>query len=97
LAVILAFYAFMIGYIGLPLVGLPFDSNALVAAFGALPIIPKIAIKFLAAIPFTFHSFNGIRHMIWDTAHELTLKGVYRTGYTVLGLTLVSSLVLAVI
>lgn len=30
-----------------------------------------------------------IRHLIWDTAKELSLKGVYRTGYALIGFTFV--------
>ena len=65
------------------------------AAFGSLPVVVKVLMKFGIAIPFTFHSFNGVRHLIWDTGRELSNKGVQRTGYTVIGLTLLSSGILA--
>lgn len=42
------------------------------------------------AFTFAFHYFSTIRHYIWDFAKELTLKGVYRTGYSVLALTAVA-------
>lgn len=89
------FYGFLLAYIAGPLVGLGFDSNTLVNFAAALPLVVKIPLKFLASIPFTFHAFNGCRHLIWDTASQLTLKGVYRTGWTVVGLSAVSSLILA--
>ncbi|CAN6653547.1 succinate dehydrogenase [ubiquinone] cytochrome b subunit, mitochondrial [Trichomonascus vanleenenianus] len=92
-----AFYGFLIGYAGLPLFGVEFDSNSLMSAFGALPLVAKLSLKFVASLPFTFHFFNGLRHLVWDTARELTLKGVYRTGYAVLGLSAVSSLILTVL
>jgi succinate dehydrogenase/fumarate reductase cytochrome b subunit len=31
-----------------------------------LPTWAKVSGKFLVALPFTFHSFNGIRHLLWD-------------------------------
>jgi succinate dehydrogenase (ubiquinone) cytochrome b560 subunit len=43
-----------------------------------------LALKGTLAFPFAFHSFNGCRHLLWDTARELSVKGVYRTGYAVL-------------
>jgi succinate dehydrogenase / fumarate reductase cytochrome b subunit len=30
-----------------------------------------------------FHLSNGIRHLVWDTAHGLELTSVYRSGWTV--------------
>lgn len=39
----------------------------------------------LLAVNFSlsFHLFNGIRHLVWDTGHWLTLKGVYTSGWVV--------------
>lgn len=51
--------------------------------------------KFLVALPFTFHSFNGVRHLVWDSGREFANKSVVRTGWAVVGLTLVSSMGLA--
>lgn len=31
-----------------------------------------------------YHLCNGIRHMVWDTGHLLSLKGAYRAAYVVL-------------
>lgn len=88
------------------------DSASMAEAFGSLNEYAKFAIKASLALPFTFHSWNGIRHLIWDTSSELSLKGgmlchkrrkaritflVYRTGYTVLGLTAVSTIALCLI
>ncbi|KAJ1983576.1 hypothetical protein H4R34_001197 [Dimargaris verticillata] len=73
------------------LLGAPITSASVIAAVSALPVTAKVAAKFLIAVPFTFHSFNGIRHLIWDTGRALTLKGVYNTGYAVLAATLVTS------
>ncbi|CAG8599738.1 1241_t:CDS:2, partial [Racocetra persica] len=72
--------------------GLGLNSDALVAGIATLPTSLKFAGKFALAFPFTFHAFNGVRHLIWDIGSALTLKGVYTTGYTVLGLSAISSL-----
>ena len=65
------------------------------AAFGSLPVVAKFGLKYLVALPFTFHSWNGIRHLVWDTGREFSNKAVQRTGWFVVGLTFVSSGVLA--
>jgi succinate dehydrogenase / fumarate reductase, cytochrome b subunit len=31
-----------------------------------------------------FHLSNGIRHLVWDTGHALTLPNAYRGGWTVI-------------
>ncbi len=30
-----------------------------------------------------FHLLNGVRHLVWDTVHGLDLASVYRSGWTV--------------
>lgn len=90
-------YVFGAAYLVSPLLGWHLDSASIAAAFGSLSVASKFLIKSAIALPFTFHSWNGIRHLVWDTASELTLKGVYRTGYTVLGLTAVSTIALALL
>ncbi|CAG8726115.1 26247_t:CDS:2, partial [Gigaspora rosea] len=72
--------------------GLGLNSDALVAEIATLPTSLKLIGKFSLAFPFAYHSFNGVRHLIWDTGSALTLKGVYTTGYTVLGLSAISTL-----
>lgn len=60
-------------------------------------MIAKVATKFFVSLPFTFHSFNGVRHLIWDTGSEFSNKQIQMTGWTVVGLTFVSSALLAYI
>ncbi|KAJ1984455.1 hypothetical protein H4R33_004373 [Dimargaris cristalligena] len=89
-------YGGAIAYVASPIVlGMPFDSASIISTFAALPAAAKFSAKLLITLPFTFHAYNGIRHLIWDTASALTLKGVYATGYTVLGATLLTSGLLA--
>jgi succinate dehydrogenase (ubiquinone) cytochrome b560 subunit len=51
--------------------------------------------KLLIAAPFCYHTFNGVRHLLWDYGRFLSIKGVYQTGYAVTGATAVSSVYLA--
>ncbi|RPA86321.1 cytochrome b560 subunit of succinate dehydrogenase [Ascobolus immersus RN42] len=90
-----ALYAYFAAYAASPLLGLHLESSAVAASFATLPFAGKFAIKLGAALPFAYHSWNGVRHLIWDMGKELSLKGVYRTGYAVLGLTVVTSVGLA--
>ncbi|RIA97325.1 hypothetical protein C1645_814215 [Glomus cerebriforme] len=73
------------------------DSDTLVAAVSTLPQAVKLTGKFCISYAFTYHVFNGIRHLIWDTSKGLTNKAVIRTGQTVLVLSTLSSLVLCMI
>ncbi|KAG5417289.1 SDH3 [Candida metapsilosis] len=84
-----AFYALTCTYAATSILNIPFDAATIVNAFASLPVFLQYTIKAAAAFPFAFHSFNGVRHLIWDIGKELTLKGVYRTGYIVLGATAV--------
>ncbi|KAI5854300.1 hypothetical protein BZA05DRAFT_393803 [Tricharina praecox] len=87
-------YLFGIGYAVSPWVGGHMESASMVATMAALPLAVKLAIKGTLAAPFAFHAFNGVRHLTWDTARELSLKGVYRTGYAVLAVSAVSTVYL---
>ncbi|KFY11873.1 hypothetical protein V492_04226 [Pseudogymnoascus sp. VKM F-4246] len=92
-----SFYLFGIGYLAAPVLGLNLGSASLAAGFAAWPIAAQIATKLTFSIPFTFHLFNGVRHLVWDTGRQFTNKAVIRTGWTVVGLTAASSLYLSVL
>jgi len=62
------------------------------AAFASWPVVAKVAAKSLLALPFTFHSINGIRHLVWDSGRSFANKTVIRSGWTVVGLSVVSAL-----
>ena len=59
----------------------------------AAPLL--IAAKFALAWPVTFHLFNGCRHLAWDMGHGFKIPDLYKTGYTVLGLSVLTALMLA--
>ena len=58
-----------------------------------LPLV-VLAGKFAIAFPFCYHLINGMRHLIWDTGANLTIKGVHTTGYIVLASALALALYL---
>lgn len=91
----------MTGYAGALCVGAvlpPNDISYWVTAIESMQLSsPTIAfIKFYVALPVTYHTLNGIRHLAWDNGQNLELKDVYRTGYIVLALSVLSALGLSV-
>ena len=90
-------YLFSMAYLVAPALGWHLESASLVAAFGSLPVVAKVLLKSLVSLPFTLHSFNGIRHLFWDVGKGFQNKQVIETGWTVVGLTVATSLLLAVL
>jgi len=91
------FYVYGAAYLVAPYLGWHLETAVLAAAFAKWPAILQFGTKLLVALPFTFHSFNGIRHLTWDTASMINNKQVNQTGWTVVGLTFASALLLAVL
>ncbi|EJD06471.1 succinate dehydrogenase cytochrome b560 subunit [Fomitiporia mediterranea MF3/22] len=90
-------YGFTISYVVFPLVGAPFSSTDVIQLVSTLPEGVKYAGKALLAAPFAFHSWNGLRHLAWDSGKFLTLKGAYATGYAVLGASAVTTVALVLL
>lgn len=63
--------------------------------FGGFGALTKGLMKFAVSWPFTFHSWNGIRHLVWDSGRELGNRQVQVTGWVVVALSVVSSTALA--
>lgn len=82
------FYALTCGMAVSSVLDLGLTSDALISFFIGLPVGLQVAAKALATYPIVYHSANGIRHIIWDFGKQLTVKGVYRTGYAVTAVTL---------
>ncbi|KAG9245444.1 succinate dehydrogenase cytochrome b subunit [Calycina marina] len=91
------FYIFGSLYLVAPLFGWHIDSASMAAAFGSWPVVAKVLTKFAVAMPFSFHSWNGIRHLFWDMTKGFANQSVIRTGWFVVGLSIVSSFGLALI
>lgn len=89
------FYIFGAAYLVAPLTGWHLESASMAAAFATWPAALKVLTKLTLAFPFTFHSFNGIRHLAWDMGTGITNQQVKTTGWTVVGLSAVSALALA--
>jgi succinate dehydrogenase (ubiquinone) cytochrome b560 subunit len=86
------FYLFGAAYLVAPLLGWHLESASIAAAFASWPVLAKMGVKAFFAWPFTFHSLNGIRHMLWDAGSQFSNKQVIMTGWTVVGLSVVSAL-----
>ncbi|KAF2725116.1 mitochondrial succinate dehydrogenase subunit C [Polychaeton citri CBS 116435] len=91
------FYIFGAAYLIAPVVGWHLETASIAAAVAAWPLAVKFLAKSFFALPFTFHTFNGIRHLTWDTATMIRNKQVNITGWAVVGLSVVSALGLALI
>ncbi|GAB1601850.1 succinate dehydrogenase cytochrome b560 subunit, mitochondrial-like [Argonauta hians] len=48
-----------------------------------------IAAKYAVIFPMMYHTFNGLRHLAWDWATGFKLNTLYKTGYLVVGLSVV--------
>jgi len=91
------FYAFGALYLIAPYAGLHLESAVLAAGFAKWPTVLQLTTKALVAWPFTYHSFNGVRHLVWDTASMINNKQVNQTGWFVVGLSTVTALGLALL
>jgi succinate dehydrogenase (ubiquinone) cytochrome b560 subunit len=89
------FYIFGAAYLASPLFGWHMDSASMAAAFGAWPLLLKLSAKFTAALPFTFHTINGLRHLTWDTGKTFNNATTIKTGWAVVGVTFVGAAGLA--
>ena len=53
------------------------------------------SLKFLLALPITFHLFNGFRHLAWDLGWGFKINELYKSGWFVCGLALLGAIGLA--
>ena len=60
-------YGFSLSYLLLPAIGMPFDGPQFIDLVHSLPEWAKYSGKVLLAAPFAFHSWNGVRHLLWDS------------------------------
>lgn len=51
--------------------------------YDLVPIWMILASKFALSTTFFYHTFNGVRHLVWDAGRALTLKAVYAGGWAV--------------
>jgi len=48
-----------------------------------LPGWLKMSIKAIVSVPFTFHSFNGLRHLMWDMGYGESVGQSFAKCYRV--------------
>lgn len=89
----LSLYAFGIGAVGL---FMPGGMMSIIQTIDVmcLPATILFVGKYIIAWPALYHYFNGIRHLAWDLGHLLTIKQVYTTGWTVIGISTIATLAL---
>ncbi|KAF0321829.1 Succinate dehydrogenase cytochrome B subunit [Colletotrichum sp. SAR11_59] len=90
-----AFYVYFGTYLVAPLLGWHVEAASLVSAAAAAPVALKAGLKFLVAWPFTFHFFNGIRHLTYDFALGFAKPEIIKWGWVIWSTSLVSALGLA--
>lgn len=54
-----------------------------------------LTLKTLLAFPLIYHTLAGCRHLYWDTGRGLKLPALYKSGYTLIAIALLSSFALA--
>lgn len=67
------------------------DAYATVNAWLGTPV--GLIALFLWTAALLYHLLNGIRHLLWDAGWLLELKGAYASGWTVLVLTVVLTVI----
>jgi succinate dehydrogenase (ubiquinone) cytochrome b560 subunit len=90
------FYLYGIGYLVAPALGLHLESAVVAASFAAWPVAAKVLAKTIIALPFTFHTLNGLRHLTWDFGKAITNKAVQQTGWAAVAASVVAALYLGV-
>jgi len=78
------------------LTAMPFDFPQLIEWIRqlGLPVFLTAAVKWCIAWPITFHTINGVRFLAFDMAKGTAIKTVYKTGWTVVGLSIVIATIL---
>lgn len=56
------------------------------ALTGVLSSVPVLLLLLAWTAALFYHLLNGIRHLLWDAGWLLDLRGAYASGWTVVGL-----------
>jgi len=83
------------GYLVGPTLGYHFEPSVIAAKFAAWGVATKVALKTFMALPFVFHSVNGLRHLAWDAGAGFKKHTVIKTGWTAVALTAIGTAYLA--
>ncbi|KAB5591922.1 Succinate dehydrogenase cytochrome B subunit [Ceratobasidium theobromae] len=85
-------YGFSLAYLAGPVIGVQIDSAHVVELVSALPEWFKYAVKGAVGMSFSYHSWNGIRHLIWDAGKMMTNRAVMQSGWIVVGVSVLSTI-----
>ncbi|KAM5129956.1 succinate dehydrogenase cytochrome b560 subunit, mitochondrial [Mantella aurantiaca] len=82
---------------GLAALFLPGDFQSYLDLVKSLSLGPALiySAKFALVLPFSYHSWNGIRHLAWDLGKGFKIPEVLQSGYIVLALTFLSTAAIA--
>ncbi|KAF4555113.1 Succinate dehydrogenase cytochrome B subunit-like protein [Elsinoe fawcettii] len=92
-----AFYVYGALYLVAPLFGWQVGTAVMAAGIAKWGILAKTAVKFPLAFFFTYHSFNGLRHLMWDMGRGINNLQVMRTGWAAMGVSVVTAVALCFI
>ncbi|KAL4797923.1 hypothetical protein BDV19DRAFT_358248 [Aspergillus venezuelensis] len=87
-------YLYATAYTLSPITGWDVTSETIANKFQGQNEIVKTGVKTLIAWPFLFHCLNGVRHLVWDTGVGLNSPAVVRSGWGVVGGSVVGGVVL---
>jgi succinate dehydrogenase / fumarate reductase, cytochrome b subunit len=63
------------------------DVHATFARVAGSPLGWLVGLAMVSAL--VYHFFSGLRHLVWDTGRAMDIPDVYRTGWAVVGATVV--------
>jgi len=52
-------------------------------------------LKFLLSVPVTFHFWNGFRHLSWDLGYGFKIADLYKSGWIVCAITMITAVIVA--
>lgn len=90
----------VLGMIGAPLligwiIAVSHGPEALDTLYAFLGSLAGMLVSVLLIFSLSFHFFNGIRHLVWDSGRMLQIDQARKAGWTVLAATLVATALLA--
>ena len=65
------------------------------ALYSGMSRLPANLLSIVLLFSLSFHFFNGVRHLIWDTGQMLKIESAYRSGWVVLVLSVGSTIAMA--
>jgi succinate dehydrogenase / fumarate reductase cytochrome b subunit len=73
------------------LLSLSMGPEAFAVTQACLQSVAGQIVIFVFSLCLMYHLFNGVRHLFWDAGKGYALNNVYRSGYTVIAATILST------